>query len=74
MKKKKKKKLQEETDTSADIEDENEFTNDTIEIDSEDCEVFKCEIVGYGFTAYKVFDKLRNFKERLDSLNLESEE
>ena len=71
MKKKKKKKLQEELDTSTDIEDENEFTNDAVEINSDDCEVFKCDIVGYGFTAYKVFDKLRNFKERLDSLNLE---
>ena len=71
MKKKKKKKLLEEIDTSTDIEDETEFTNDTIEIDSDDCEVFKCDIVGYGFTAYKLFDKLRNFKERLDSFNLE---
>ena len=70
----KKKKLQEEIDTSKNIEDENEFTNDAVEIDSDDCEVFKCDIVGYGFTAYKVFDKLRNFKERLDSLNLEWEE
>ena len=71
MKKKKKKKQQEEIQTSTDIEDENEFTDDTVEINSDDCEVFKCDIVGYGFTAYKVFDKLRNFKERLDSYNLE---
>ena len=69
-KKNKKKQLEKLTEDEA-IEIKKESDNDGIEINSDDCEVFQCDIVGYGFTAYKVFDKLRNLKERLDNLNLE---
>ena len=70
LKKNKKKKLQDEEDPdiSTDIDDEDV---NTIKITSDDCEEFKCDIVKYGYAAFKVLDKMRSFKERLDSLNLE---
>jgi len=68
--KKKNKDQQEEIETSADddIEEYDEETNN-IEINSDDCEVFKCDIVSYGYSAFKVFEKMRNIKERLDNLD-----
>ena len=70
LKKNKKKKLQKEEDPniSTDIDDEDV---NTIEITSDDCEEFKCDIVKYGYAAFKVLNKMRSFKERLDSLNSE---
>ena len=73
--KKKKKKKQEkakddiDSEIATDVPDENESDNDTTEINSDDCEVFECDIVGYGYTAYKVFDKLRQVKERIENLD-----
>merc|ERR1712008_206763 len=70
LKKNKKKKLQnkEEPESSTDID--NEEVN-TIDITSDDCEEIKCDIVKYGYAAFKVLDKMRSFKESLDSLNSE---
>jgi len=68
--KKKNKEQQEEIETSSDddIDDYDEETN-SIDIDSDDCEVFKCDIVSYGYSAFKVFEKMKNIKERLDNLD-----
>jgi len=70
-KKKKKKKQKEmedneENEKVTEVPEENESDYD-IEIDSDDCKVFQCDIVKYGYTAYKLFDQLRQVKERLDN-------
>ena len=68
--KKKNKDQQEEIETSADEEiDEYDEDTNNIEINSDDCEVFQCDIVSYGYSAFKVFEKMRNIKERLDNLD-----
>jgi hypothetical protein len=68
--KKKTKEQNEEAETSIDDDDYDEEVNN-IEIDSDDCEVFKCDIVSYGYSAYQVFQKVRNIKNRLDHLEQE---
>merc|ERR1711915_310607 len=68
-KKNKKKKLQsqdEPEDSNNGVEEE---LKDNITIESEDCEVFECNLVSYGYTAYKVFEKMKGIKERLDRLD-----
>lgn len=76
LKKKNKKKIkdQEEETESSDVDEKDyDEESNSVEIDSDDCEVFKCDIVSYGYSAFKVFEKMRNIKERLDNLETETE-
>jgi len=69
QKKNKKKKLQSQDETEDSNEGVEEELKDNLTIESEDCEVFECNIVSYGYTAYKVFEKMKGIKERLDRLD-----
>ena len=69
QKKNKKKKLQSQDEPEDSNDGVEEELKDNITIESEDCEVFECNLVSYGYTAYKVFEKMKGIKERLDRLD-----
>jgi len=78
--KKNKKKNKEKNDNSNDFYDEDEEYDEVTEtpeddsvsdqdnVDSEDCEVFKCDMVRYGYQIFQLYDKVQNLRSKIDSL------
>jgi len=85
MEKKKQKKAKnnknKNKDTDDDYEDENiedDYDEDVNneeesikEIEEEDCDVFQCDIVRYGYQAFQLYDKVQKLREQFDSLSSE---
>ena len=76
-KKKNKKKNKDKNDDFYDSYDEEEEEVEVTEtpegvdldnVDSEDCEVFKCDMVRYGYQIFQVYDKVQNLRSKIDSL------
>ena len=36
---------------------------------SEDCEVFKCDMVRYGYQMFQLYDKVQTLRQKISSLN-----
>ena len=80
-KKKNKKKNKDKIDDFYDLydeEEEDEVTEypeedlDLDNVDSEDCQVFKCDMVRYGYQIFQLYDKVQNLKSKIDSLRDEN--
>jgi len=56
------------------IEDEEEEEEGSVEeesdvkIEEEDCDVFQCDMVRYGYQAFQLYDKVQTLRQKFDSL------
>ena len=79
-KKNKKKNKDKNVDFYDDLYDEEEEEDEVTEtpeeddsvdldnVDSEDCEVFKCDMVRYGYQIFQLYDKVQNLRSKIDDL------
>merc|ERR1712062_678604 len=57
------------------IEDEEEEEEGSVEeesdvkIEEEDCDVFQCDMVRYGYQAFQLYDKVQTLRQKFDSLS-----
>lgn len=62
----------ESTDKNAD-EDDDYDTNEDGKVTSDDCHVFKCDLVKHGYTAFQLYNKVQNLRTQISSLREEAE-
>ena len=62
----------ESTDKNAD-EDDDYDTNEDGKVTSDDCHVFKCDLVKHGYTAFQLYNKVQNLRSQISSLREEAE-
>jgi len=64
---------EEEVTESSDNEDDYD-TNEDGKVTSDDCQVFKCDIVKHGYTAFQLYNKVQNLRSQISSLREDAEE
>ena len=63
----------EEVTESSDNDDDYDTTEDG-KVTSDDCQVFKCDIVKHGYTAFQLYNKVQNLRSQISSLREDAEE
>ena len=57
-----------------DANDDDYDTNEDGKVTSDDCHVFKCDLVKHGYTAFQLYNKVQNLRSQISSLREEAAE
>ena len=63
--------IDDDDDDEDDYEDEanTEEEESDVKIEEEDCDVFQCDMVRYGYQAFQLYGKVQTLRQQFDSLS-----